>query len=409
MRRSAPVGLLLATLTACTRPPAPPAPRELPPPPSEVGRPATPPTTLPPVPPQAARPPIPPPPVPTRRPVAPAERGEGFGSGTRGGEGGRFIPVHQPTEEALQRAIVDANKTGNATIELPPYGRIEITKALPRLIRPRITIEGRGATLDGSRLVREVALLDIRTHDVIVRDLRLRNGYDNLRIQGDDAADILVTHVSSTGAADDGISIGYGAHDVTVQWSFLAGNTRSLFCKYGKTTRISIHHTWMQKAWIRSPLVSGAVVADLRNVIVEDWGEWGARFEDGASGNVVNSLFVLSPRAQSIGGKPDSALRAVQAGPVHAAGNVFRGARSAVADGAETPVRAAPVATQDVGAMEAAVRGRAGCLPRDEIDQAYIALKDAWHVGRSEPLRLSFRPPGRAAVDPSTTRPLARD
>jgi hypothetical protein len=390
MRRSTAAALLLAGLSACTRQPAPPAP-DLPPPP-DAERWAAPPTTLPPPPPQAARapsPPLaPPPPIPARPPIPAGEPGEGFGSATRGGAGGRFILVHQPTEDALRRAIVDANRTGHATIELPVGGRIEVTRALPRLVRPRITIEGRGATLDGTRLDKQVALLDIRTHDVIVRDLRLRNGYDNLRIQGDEAADVLVTHVSSTGAADDGISIGDGAHDVTVQWSFLAGNTRSLFCKYGRTSRISVHHTWMQKAWIRSPLFSGAVVADLRNVIVEDWGEWGARFEDGASGNVVNSLFVLSPRAERIGGKRDSALRSVAAGPVHVAGNVFRGAQ-AVATGAAAPVRVAPVATQDVPAMEAAVRSRAGCLPRDRVDQAYIGLGDGWHVGRSEPLRLS--------------------
>ena len=31
------------------------------------------------------------------------------------------------------------------------------------------------------------AILDIRTNDVIVRDLRLRNGDDNLRVDGPEA------------------------------------------------------------------------------------------------------------------------------------------------------------------------------------------------------------------------------
>src|SRR6185436_14332654 len=118
------------------------------------------------------------------------------------------------------------------------------------------------------------------------------------------AYNILFSHVSSTGAGDDGISIGYGAHDVTVQYCFLAGNTRSIFLKYGTTNRISIHHTWIMKQWIRGPLVSTNVMADIRNIGVEDWSLWGTRFESKASGNIVNSTFRLGTYAKSIGGKP---------------------------------------------------------------------------------------------------------
>jgi len=113
---------------------------------------------------------------------------------------------------------------------------------------------------------------------------------------------------AKTGSADDGISVGYGAHDVTIQHCFLAGNTRSIFMKYGATTNVSIHHTWIQKQWVRGPLVSQSVFADIRNVIVEDWTLWGTRFEKDASGNVVDSLFILSPYAKSVGGKPNSPL-----------------------------------------------------------------------------------------------------
>jgi hypothetical protein len=228
-----------------------------------------------------------------------------------------------------------------------------------------------------------------------VRDLRVRNGYDNVRVQGDDAYDVVITHVSSTGARDDGITIGYGAHDVTVQYAFLAGNAHSFFCKYGTTTDITLHHTWMQKAWIRSPLFSGPVRADVRNVIVEDWSEWGSRFEDGATGNVVASLFTLSPYAARIGGKRDSALRFVDAGPVFTDGNVFRGeaAAGAAPSGAKEPVEAPPVRTADVAAMERDVRDRAGCLPRDAADRAYIMLADGWRVGKNRPIALSERLP----------------
>lgn len=311
-----------------------------------------------------------------------------------------MVAVDAPTEAAVRLAFQKANKTGGVTIRFPAQAVIPIGRMLPRLTAPNVTLDGNGATLDGATLDRDVALIDVRSHDVVVRDLRLRNGYDNLRIQGDDAHDVFVTHVSSTGSRDDGISIGYGAHDVTVQWSFLAGNTRSIFCKYGTTTDLSLHHLWIQKGWIRSPLISGHIRADVRNVLVEDWGEWGSRFEDGATGNVVASLFVLSPYAASIGAKGDSALRVVDAGPVFMDKNVFRGEAKppvTATPQVDRPIDVAPVLTHDVDSMEEIVRGGAGCMPRDAVDRAYIALREGWHVGRNEPVP----PPGDRGAAPA--------
>jgi len=303
-----------------------------------------------------------------------AERREGFGSRTVGGEGGRVINVEESSEAGVRLALQKANKTGGVIVRFPENATIAIRGMLPRLTASNVTIDGNGATLDGTNMTKEVALLDVRGHDVIVRDMRFRNGYDNLRIQG-----------------DDGISIGYGAHDVTVQWSFLAGNTRSIFCKYGDTNDISLHHLWIQKGWIRSPIFSGHIHADVRNIIVEDWGEWGMRFEDGATGNVVGTLFVLSPYAVSVGAKGDSALRFMNAGPVYTDKNVFRGEAKApvLASGATQPYDAPPVLTHDVDSMEEIVRARAGCMPRDAIDRAYIATRDGWYVHDGHPLTVS--------------------
>jgi hypothetical protein len=232
-------------------------------------------------------------------------------------------------------------------------------------------------------------MVEVAGHDVIVKNIRLRNGGDNLRAQGDKAYNVVFRHVSSTGAADDGISVGYGAHDVTIQNCFLAGNTRSIFMKYGATTNVSIHHTWIQKQWVRGPLVSQSVFADIRNVIVEDWTLWGTRFEKDASGNVVDSLFILSPYAKSVGGKPNSSLRLNQAGPVFTRGNQYEGISEDGNEGTATaPLDAPPVPTLPVAEMAAGVRARAGCLPRDGVDQGFIERGSAWDVSESTPFRL---------------------
>ena len=313
---------------------------------------------------------------------------EGFGTSTRGGANGKIIKVTEASTKVL-REVFSKARVGNVTIEFPTNGKIVLEKMIPQVTGSGITIEGNGATIDGRRLELDVALLDIRGHDIIVRNLRLRNGYDNLRVKGAGAFNVVIDHVSSTGARDDGMTITHGAHDVTVQYSYLAGNTRGLFSKYEGTHNVSVHHSLLQKNWMRSPLFDGTTSVDMRNVIVEDWGLWGARFEGGASGNVVASLFVLSPYATSIGGKKNSALWLENPAAVYAADNVFRDQAATGSSGtAASPHAAPPVQTSSVAAMEDLVRARAGCLPRDNVDRAYLGLRQGWKVTESEPFRV---------------------
>jgi len=314
---------------------------------------------------------------------------EGFGASTRGGAGRRAIHVTRATDAAV-RAAFAAAAGGNAQIVFDVDGPIAIASPLPRIKGANVTIEGNGATLTGDAIERIYPIVDIRGHDVIVRNLRLRNGGDNLRAQGTGAYNIVFDHISSTGSGDDGVSIGYGAHDVTLQWSFLAGDTRSIFIKYYEPQRISVHHNWIMKYWSRGPLVSSATAVDYRNNVLEDWDSWGARWEYTASGNAVNNLFVLSPFAHKLGGKV-SALRLVSTGPTYSAGNEFRDDATSVRESAgssRTPIDVAPVTTLPVAQMEPLVRAHAGCMPRDAWDQAYIDA-DRWtYIGYSTPLRL---------------------
>jgi pectate lyase len=329
-----------------------------------------------------------PPPPPPGGPDDPdADPLEGFGAHTPGGAGGRFVHVLAPTEDALADAIDDANG-GHAIVVLPRDAMIAVEKPLPAIKGAFITVEGNGATLYGVKFLVTRPILEVRGHDVIVRNLRIRNGGDNFRVQGSGAYNVVLSHVSSTGAADDGVSIGYGARDVTLQYSFLAGNTRSIFIKYRGTTNVSVHHTWVMKQWARGPLVSEGLV-DVRNVIVEDWTMWGTRFEGGSEGNVVNSIFGLSDHARREGGKPHSALNFTTDGPTYTSGNVFEGWAEPGPDGNQTAPRPVPpVTTHPIGAMRDRVQGRAGCLPRDGVDQMYVDTATGWDVTGTRALRL---------------------
>src|SRR5262249_49622969 len=138
---------------------------------------------------------------------------EGFGSSTPGGDGGRLIHVTEATEDAVRKAF-SAVGDGHAIVRFETTEPIAIHSSLPRLKGSFVTVEGSGATLyvaDGGY----ANLIDVRGHDVIVRNIHLRNGSDNLRAQDPTAYNVVFSHISSTGSGDDGISIGFGAHDVT--------------------------------------------------------------------------------------------------------------------------------------------------------------------------------------------------
>lgn len=311
---------------------------------------------------------------------------QGFGSQTPGGTGGTVIRVTEPTESAVRAAFNAANAASKAVIEFDVQGVIPVNSALT-LSGDFITVKGNGATLQGNS-GGVGPLFEITGHDIIVHNIRVRNGGDNVQVQGNGAYNVVLDHLTSQGSQDDGISIGYGAHDVTVQNSLFAGNTRSIFIKYGDVDRISIHHTWIMKQWIRGPLASQSALVDFRNNIVSDWQQWGIRWESSATGNIVNSIFEEGSYAASRFGNTSNGVRIISDQPVYASGLEFRGsAKPDYEATSATPIAAAPVTTQSVAAMEPGVRANAGAFPRDAGDQWYINLKDGWSLGESSPLR----------------------
>ena len=100
------------------------------------------------------------------------------------------------------------------------------------------------------------------------------------------------------------------------------------------------------------------------------------------------SLFALSDYATTVGGKGEAALDLGDPAKVHTDGNAFREAATATTGSAVVPFDAPYVPTLDVAAMEPRVRAGAGCLPRDDIDRAYLGLEVGWRVGESEPFRV---------------------
>ena len=292
------------------------------------------------------------------------EISEGFGGGTLGcapetpPTGPGVITVAGTTPADLDNAILAANAAtpgcSPTMIVFPANQTIRVSTTPKLLTANNVTILGYGATIRGDDMCSSTitnlpctvsadcgcsqftctagkckcptcagALLDIRGHNVVLRDLHVRNsGNDNIRVQGPNAYNVTISHVSSTGAVDDGISISNkctpidaslppddwvctassdfaAPHHVTVQYSFVAGNTRTMFVKANNPRthpdNVSIYHNWFAKQWVRGPYIYKGQNVDFVNNVIEDWAEWGTKFggtaAENATGNMAYNIF----------------------------------------------------------------------------------------------------------------------
>jgi hypothetical protein len=153
---------------------------------------------------------------------------QGFGSDTIGGRGGRVIEVTNlnGSGSGSLRAAIEASgprivvfRTGG-TIDITSSGDLEIEN-------PYITIAGQTAPGDGITI--KGAALRIRTHDVIVRSIRVRTGdnpngpdpdiRDSLTVANSNTPpyNVIIDHCSMSWATDENCGTWYSVHDVTYQ------------------------------------------------------------------------------------------------------------------------------------------------------------------------------------------------
>jgi len=166
---------------------------------------------------------------------------EGFGALARGGRGGEvlFVTNLNDSGPGSLRAALEAS--GPRTVVFRVGGTIVLERNI-RITNPYVTIAGQTAPGGGITLRYdsggELGLLDILTHDVIVRYIRIRPGpntetpvgvgtccLDALNIR-EGAHDVIIDHVSVSWATDEIFSIG-DVNNITIQWSILS---EGLFC-----------------------------------------------------------------------------------------------------------------------------------------------------------------------------------
>lgn len=221
---------------------------------------------------------------------------EGFGADTPGGRGGGIIEVKNLSDSGPGSLRAACETEGARIVVFRIGGTIEL-KSHIKISKPYITIAGQ--TSPGSGIMLRNAGIKVRTHDVIIRCLRVRVGssqnesagsLDALNIGGDKtgiAYNVIVDRCSFSWSVDEVADSYSKAHDVTLQWCILSEGLRNSIHEKGGhsmglllgqgTTRTSIHHNLFAHNNSRNPRIKGGR-RDIVNNVFYNWGSIAGMF-----------------------------------------------------------------------------------------------------------------------------------
>jgi pectate lyase len=335
----------------------------------------------------------------------------GYGSAAVGGRGGTEKVVSNLNDSGPGSLRAALESSGARIVVFDVAGTITLTGDL-RISDPYVTVAGETAPPAG--IVLRNGALKVTTHDVILRQIRLRPGdlvdtpadVDALTLNGmnDPVFNVVVDHVSMVWGPDiGGLAVLGNVHDVTISSSIMgeglylsrhpeatvAGGGHSMAANLSQLdstspwpTRITFWHDLFTTSDNRMPRLQGAACVDLVNNVIYNWGQRAAHGNP-RSVNVVANWYRSGP--ESIGDEfwtPQTSVVAPSlfAGAVYLAGNTADG--SAMSRGGSTSVYADSLRcgglSVDPGtpavAYQAVIAGAGATLPvRDTVDKRIIA------------------------------------
>lgn len=200
---------------------------------------------------------------------------EGFGAGAVGGRGGKVLFVVNASEfgPGSLRDCIEAS--GPRTCIFRTAGTIVLDVASLVVRNPFLTIAGETAPgggiaiRNGDEQIRPS--IEIQTHDVIIRHIRLRPGphaieaccSGALGMYTEAAKDIMLDHISASWGSDETID-SEGASDFTWQWGITSEpllyggpgkKNRARNMLFTKGGNISVHHSLFALGKFRNPQI----------------------------------------------------------------------------------------------------------------------------------------------------------
>lgn len=326
----------------------------------------------------------------------------GHGAHSRGGRGGQIIPVTTLADHGpgSLRACLDAS--GPRVCVFRVSGVIRFTQRPPRITNPYLTIAGQTAPGDGITLahsggaVGRTPLLIKNTHDIVVRNIRVRNDLvgdergseDSFTIEN--SARVVLDHVSASWARDELVN-GFADNDwITISNSIFAfGVPRHDKCALlGSDPTRPQHLSFIGNICAhngdRNPDINfppGSCVEVVNNVFYNAASEFAEIWESygGTPVSIVGNFFKAGPETTpSTVGVVRQIFGSKGASSIYLFDNAFDGNFvhvTASAEGMVKPTPACPLTMNPAPAKSAyeTVLARAGAWPRDAIDREVVS------------------------------------
>ena len=234
---------------------------------------------------------------------------EGFGTQTPGGRGGKACVVTTLADSgpgSLREAI---SAKGPRVVTFKVAGVIRLERPLA-INEPFITIDAGTAPPPGITLTDGFVAI-MRTHDVIIRNLRSRPGDKGKTKLADihgfnlgESYNIVLDHCSAYWGIDENIGM-WNSRDVTVEWCIIAEglfhsghdkgpHSMGILVGGDKTGNVSLHHNLLASNNQRNPRLQNGV-CDVRNNIFFNWGSAGGYITGNTQANFIANLYLPGP------------------------------------------------------------------------------------------------------------------
>jgi pectate lyase len=251
---------------------------------------------------------------------------EGFGAAAAGGRGGKAIYVTNLKESGVGSLRACVETKGPRTCIFRTGGTITLKKDSLKVTEPFLTIAGETAPGGGIALRngprQPRPSLEILTHDVIVRHIRMRPGPHDVKaccagaigLYTADAHDIMLDHISASWGSDETVD-SEEATNFTFQWGIVSEplldggpgkSDRARNMLFTKSGNVTVHHSLFAMGRFRNPQIKPGyqdAVADVVNNVLysPEWiyvmsfgDEWSA-----VKANVVGNFKIAGANAAS--------------------------------------------------------------------------------------------------------------
>jgi pectate lyase len=251
-------------------------------------------------------------------PGAPAFPGaQGFGAHTIGGRGGRVIEVTNLNDAGAGSLRAALEAPGARIVVFRTGGTIELSDEI-EVRNPYLTVAGQTAPGGGitlkSRPSNQSGTIDIVTHDVVLRYLRMRSGphteegESNPLALDEGAFNVVVDHCSLSWGVNENLTTYDETHDITLSWNVISEglsrsvhpegeHSRGLFISGDGSRNVTAHHNLIVHNNKRSPEVNTVGTVDVVNNVIYNYGAVAGQVSDkrGVPLNFVGNYYKPGP------------------------------------------------------------------------------------------------------------------